>query len=59
MRCCQDAENNIIHHDILNLCNCLPGCNSISYDVTMAESGFNLDEVFRRSALSGHVDVDK
>lgn len=29
------------------LCNCLPACNSVTYDVSMLDGAYKLSEVFR------------
>lgn len=59
IQCSASAEHNAIHRDVMHLCNCLPACNSISYDFTMSESKYNLEEVWSRSAFGGHMDLEK
>lgn len=59
IQCSKMAGQSVIHRNILHMCNCLPECNSISYDFTMSESKFYLEEVWRRSAFGAHMDIDK
>lgn len=57
--CCMNAARNAHKKNISDLCNCLPECRSLSYDVSTLDAEYSLNDVFDKTRLNGTMDVGK
>lgn len=57
--CVVAAARNAHKKNISELCNCLPECRSLSYDVSTLDAEYNLNEVLDKTRLNGTMNVKK
>lgn len=59
LKCCMKADSKVFQSENFTMCNCLPSCSTLSYDVTVTQADYDLVESYSLSKYPDEVAYEK